>query len=248
MTANLAAKLGGGVGGWAKFWPSDLGTAMSRAELSRGPLNQTLDSLALFCQKRLPRIAILAALTQNLSRELIHQVINHLSHVERQLLLDSVEDGELLPFVVLHSLIRDCAGQFRLGVFTLCADLKELVWLTAGIQIPLPRRQTGCHQRYHRRYGHASTRYAKSISRLASVGWPFVSRTSCFNSSAISASRLCSSNCDSEYAASASLQRSTALPVHPVEVISPTSTTILDGLYSCCPRVLSAQRLWRSRS
>jgi hypothetical protein len=52
------------------------------------------------------------------------------------LLFDSVEDGELLPFVVLHSLTCDRAGLLHFGIFSLGRDLKELDWLTAGIQIP----------------------------------------------------------------------------------------------------------------
>jgi hypothetical protein len=37
MRANPAAKLGEGVGVWAKFWSGDRVTAMSHAELIRGP-------------------------------------------------------------------------------------------------------------------------------------------------------------------------------------------------------------------
>ena len=37
MRANPVAKLGRGVGVWAKFWSGELGSPMIRAELIRGP-------------------------------------------------------------------------------------------------------------------------------------------------------------------------------------------------------------------
>ena len=54
VTAIPGAKLGRGDRGWANFWPCDRGSAMTRATLSHGPLDQTLDSLALFRYKRFP--------------------------------------------------------------------------------------------------------------------------------------------------------------------------------------------------
>ncbi len=112
MRASPAAKLGRSAGGWAKFWPSDRAPAMTHATLSHGPLDQTLDSLALFRDERFPLSIGLSTMPQNITREFLHQICDNLFHVDLQLLLDPVDDGELLPLVVLHPLIRDRAGLF----------------------------------------------------------------------------------------------------------------------------------------
>ena len=88
--------------------------------------------------------------------ELQQKIINDLFHVQRQLPHNPVDDGKLLPLVILHTLAHDHAGLLDIGIFALGGDFEELDWLTAGIQIPLPRRQTGRHQGHYRRQGHVS--------------------------------------------------------------------------------------------
>ena len=83
---------------------------MTRAKLSHGPLDQALDSLTLFLNKRLPLSIELSTMPQNITREFGHKIIDHLSHVDRQLLFDLFDDSELLPLVVFHPLVRDRAS------------------------------------------------------------------------------------------------------------------------------------------
>lgn len=86
--ARPAASAGEGVGRWEKIRPSDRGPAMTRANLSYGPLDKTLDSLALFRQKRLPCILKLATLPQYITRELLHQIPDMLGAI------NGVTDGK----------------------------------------------------------------------------------------------------------------------------------------------------------
>ena len=112
MKANPRALLGEPGGGWANFWPSDRGSAMTRATLSHGPLDQTLDSLALFRYKRFPLSIELSTLPQKFTRKLTHKILDGFANNDCQPTFNAVKDGKLLPLVVLHPLIRDRAGLF----------------------------------------------------------------------------------------------------------------------------------------